>query len=190
MQQSRVRSRIGRPLPYCVLVLAALVAATPASARRFTECPSVDVVLTRTIDTKHARPGDRFQFKTLHPVWIALHKVPRGTFGAGFIETLDHSHGSGRSGYLILNAQYLKLVDGAHVPVSFAPGSSGRSEAYVTAGNTDVPGGFGYTPLTVVTSAYNLFHHGKDAALVAGTRFPVVVGDGLSEGSCRLSWMQ
>ena len=169
--------------------MAVFVARSPAAARRFTECPSVDVVLTRTIDTKRARPGDRFQFKTSQPVWIALRKIPRGTFGGGFIETLDHSHGSGRSGYLILNAQYLRLRDGNHVPVSFAPGSSGRSEAFVTAGNTDVPGGFGYTPLTVVTSAYNLFHHGKDAALVRGTRFPLIVGDGLSEGSCRVSWM-
>ncbi len=166
-----------------------LLAPVPVSAARHNECPSVDVVLTRTIDTKRARAGDRFQFKTLSPVWLALRKIPRGTFGAGFIETLDHSHGGGRSGYLILDAQYLRPPGGRHVPVSFAPGSSGRTAAYVTAGGTDVPGAFGYTPLVVVTSAYNMFHHGKDAALVAGTRFPLIVGDGLSSGTCRISWM-
>ena len=153
------------------------------------ECPSVAVAITGTIDSKRARPGDRFEFVTLETIHVNLKPIVRGTRGAGFIETVSHARGNGRPGYLILDARYLRLGDGRHVPASFAPGSDGETAAYIAAGNTDAPGFLGYTPLVAATSVYNLFHHGKDAALVRGTRVPIIVGDGLSAGTCSVSWM-
>jgi len=163
-------------------------AARPARPR-LAECPSVQVSVVRTIDTKRAKAGDRFEFATAYDIRVNLRKIARGTRGAGFIETLDHSRGGGHSGYLVLNAQYIRLPNGRHVPVAIAPGSDGQSAAFIVAGRTDMPGALGYTPLVAFTSAYNLFHHGKDAAVVAGTRFPIIVGDGLAAGTCRVSWM-
>ncbi len=162
----------------------------PAPRYRGPECPTVDIALLGTIDSKHARPGDRFEFVTLDTIRVALKPIPRGTRGAGFIETLAHSRGNGRPGYLILDARYLRLSNGRHVPASFAPGSDGRSAAFIAAGSTDAPGLLGYTPLIAATSVYNIFHHGKDAALIRGSRVPIVVGDGLAAGTCAVSWMR
>ncbi|GAC1309181.1 MAG: hypothetical protein NVSMB19_22780 [Vulcanimicrobiaceae bacterium] len=162
----------------------------PAPRRHGPECPTVDVALAATIDSKHARPGDRFEFVTLDTIHVNLEPISRGTRGAGFIETLAHSRGNGRPGYLILDARYLRLRDGRHVPASFAPGSDGRSAAFISAGSTDAPGMLGYTPLVAATSVYNVFHHGKDAALVRGSRVPLIVGDGLAAGTCSVSWMR
>lgn len=161
----------------------------PARLPRLPECPTVDVALRGTIDSKHARAGDRFTFSTLDEIHVHLKPIRRGTRGAGFIETLTHSRGNGRPGYLVLDARYLVLPDGSHIAASFAPGSDGQSAAYVAAGTTDAPGLLGYTPLVAATSVYNLFHHGKDAALIRGTRVPVIVGDGLAAGTCKVSWM-
>ncbi len=153
------------------------------------ECPTVDVALSGTIDSKHARPGDRFQFVTLETIHVDLKPIPRGTRGAGFIETLAHSRGNGRPGYLVLDARYLLMANGGHIPASFTPGSDGQTAAFVAAGTTDAPGLLGYTPLIAATSIYNLFHHGKDAALIRGSRVPIIVGDGLAAGTCSVSWM-
>jgi hypothetical protein len=165
--------------------------ATPRAIprRHGPECPTVDVALIGTIDSKRARAGDRFEFITLATIRIELKPIPRGTRGAGFVETLAHSRGNGRPGYLVLDARYLRMPGGRHVPASFAPGSDGQTAALVLAGSTDAPGILGYTPLVAATSVYNLFHHGKDAALVRGSRVPIIVGDGLAAGTCSVSWM-
>ncbi len=160
-----------------------------AARAQLQECPTVDVALLGTVDSKRARPGDRFEFVTLDTIYVHLHPLRRGMRGAGFIETLGHARGNGRPGYLVLDARYVRMPDGSHVPASFAPGNDGRSAAFVAAGSTDAPGLLGYTPLVAATSVYNLFHHGKDAAVVHGSRFPIIVGDGLSAGTCRVSWM-
>ncbi|GAC1311194.1 MAG: hypothetical protein NVSMB21_20270 [Vulcanimicrobiaceae bacterium] len=101
-----------------------------------------------------------------------------------------HARGSGRAGYLVLEARYLELRDRRHLAASFAPGNDGSTVAVIASGSTDAPGALGFTPLVAATSVYNLFHHGKEAALLRGSRLPVVLGDGLAAGSCGLSWLR
>lgn len=148
-------------------------------------CPSVVAGLGATIDTKKVKPGEIFRFSTLDPVRVGDTLIPPGTNGVGLIETSDHSKSQGHSGYLVLEARYVELADGTHVPVAFRPGDDGHSQAFVRAGSSSA-GILGYLPYYIGTAAgvYDAFHHGKDAALVAGARLPLIVGDGLYSGTC------
>lgn len=171
----------------CALaVVAAVAAPLRGRAQSLPTCPTVNASLVQTIDTKIAKPGDVFRFTTLAPVTLGTLNIAEGTGGAGIIEVLDHSKGDGQPGYLILNARYLALADGTHVPVAFVPGTNGRSFAAVGAGSSNAPGFLGFIPYYVSTAAsiYNFFHHGKDAAVTAGTTLPLVVGDGIESGTC------
>jgi hypothetical protein len=105
----------------------------------------------------------------------------------GLIATLDHSKSQGHSGYLVLETRYLARADGSHVPVSFVPGGDGRAQAFVRAGSSSA-GLIGYLPYYIGTAAgvYNTFHHGKDAAVVEGTRIQLIVGDAFYTGTCRV----
>jgi hypothetical protein len=150
-------------------------------------CPQVAAALSETIDTKKVKAGDLFAFATLSPIAIEGAAIPAGTKGVGVIATLDHSKSQGHSGYLVLEARYLERMDGSHVPVAFPPGGDGRSQAFVRAGSSDA-GLIGYLPYYIGTAAgvYNTFHHGKDAAVVAGTHFEFIVGDAFYSGACRI----
>jgi hypothetical protein len=160
---------------------------TPAPARgpKRPTCATVVATLLGTIDTKRVQPGDRFTFKTLTQTFYRGRWVPVGTLGSGFVETMSRARSGGRTGSMVLDAQYLQLR-GGFVPVAFAPGFDGDSMAYVGAGKSDAPGALGFTPLVALTTAYNVFYHGKDAALVAGTRMLLVVGTGLATGACAI----
>jgi hypothetical protein len=149
-------------------------------------CPTVNASVVATIDTKLVKPGEVFRFTTLAPVTVGTQTIGAGTPGAGLIEVMDHSKGNGRPGYLILDARYLALPDGTHVPVALVPGTDGRSFAAVGAGTSNAPGILNFIPYYVSTAAgvYNFFHHGKDAAVTAGTTMPLVVGDGIEDGTC------
>ena len=173
-------------LPLAIAAITALASLGPLEAQTLTTCPTVNVSLLATIDTKLAKPGDVFRFQTLAPVAVSGASIAAGTQGAGLIEVLDHSKSNGHAGYLILDARYLKLADGTHLPVAFVPGTDGRSFADVGAGNSYAPGILSFIPYYVGTAAgiYNFFHHGKDAAVIAGTTMPLVLGDGIEEGTC------
>ncbi len=174
-------------------VLAALalalvvVPAVDGEAQPLAPCPTVDVSLAATIDTKKVKPGEVFRFHTLASVAYRSQTIPAGTPGAGLIEVMDHSKSNGHTGYLILDARFLSLADGTHVPVAFVPATDGQSFADVGAGTSNAPGILGYIPYYVGTAAgvYNFFHHGKDAAVTAGTAMPLVIGDGIEDGTCR-----
>jgi len=159
---------------------------TPLAAQPLPACPTVNVSLLATIDTKIAKPGEIFRFQTVAPVALGTQLIAAGTQGVGLIEVLDHSKSNGHSGYLVLDARFLALADGTHVPVAFVPGTNGQSFANVGAGSSDAPGILGYIPYYIGTAAgvYNYFHHGKDAAVTAGTQMPLVVGDGIETATC------
>ena len=165
----------------CLFLVRALAAAagaqgaTPAPPS-VASCPQVGAALSATIDTKKVKPGELFRFATLGPVSFGGITIPTGTNGIGLIATLDHSKSQGHSGYLVLEARYLENTDGSHVPVAF-----------IRAGSSDA-GLIGYLPYYIGTAAgvYNTFHHGKDAAVVAGTHFSLIVGDAYYAGDCRL----
>ena len=175
------------------VVLCAVFALTnPAGGRAQTAdataaCPTVEAALSSTIDTKKVKPGEVFRFSTLGPVTLDGDAIPAGTPGVGLIVTSDHSKSQGHSGYLVLEARYLEAGT-AHVPVTFLPGGDGHSQAFVRAGSSSA-GILGYLPYYIGTAAgvYDAFHHGKDAAVVAGAHLPLVVGDGFYSGTCRVT---
>ena len=167
------------------LIDAAPARAADAVAAPLPACPTAQGRLVATIDTKVAVPGDRFAFVTLAPVSYAGRAIPAGTPGTGVVMTLDHSKSHGEAGYLVLEARYLQPADGPRVPVSLQPGTDGDSDAYVRAGDSNAPVVLGYVPYVGIgAGVYNYFHHGKDAALVAGTMLSLVVGDDLAAGTC------
>jgi hypothetical protein len=170
-----------------LLTAGALETASAQTIAAAPVCPQVDAVLGATIDTKVVKAGDRFRFTTRGPVEVDGMTIAAGTTGLGLIATLDHSKSQGHSGYLVLEARYLELPDGSHVPVTFRPAGDGRSDAFVRAGSSDA-GLLGYLPFYIgtATGVYNTFHHGKDAAVVAGTVLPLIVGDAFYAGTCSI----
>ena len=126
-----------------------------------------------------------FAFATVAAATFEGRDIPVGTPGQGIVATLDHSKSRGESGYLVLEARYLELSDGTYVPAMFVPGGDGRSDAFVRAGSSDAPSPLGYIPYVgTAASIYDYFHHGKDAAVVAGAPLALVLGDGYFRGTC------
>jgi hypothetical protein len=184
------RTRIMRGIVALVCTLLAMRAGCVGAedtAPALPPCPHVAAVLDATIDTKIVKAGDPFHFTTRGPVDLDGATIAPGTHGTGLIATLDHSKSQGHSGYLVLEARYLELTDGSHVPVMFRPAGDGHAYAFVRAGSSDA-GLIGYLPYYIGTAAgvYNTFHHGKDAAVVAGTVLPLIVGDAFFAGSCHV----
>jgi len=161
------------------------IAASPFPAAA--PCPQVAADLDTTIDTKRVKAGEVFHFATHDPVRFEGAIVPAGTNGVGVISTLDHSKSQGHSGYLVLEARYLERGDGSHVPVTLLPAGDGHAQTFVRAGSSSA-GLIGFLPFYIGTAAgvYNAFHHGKDAAVLAGTRLQLIVGDAFYNGACRV----
>lgn len=151
-------------------------------------CPTIAATLDATIDTKKVKAGEIFRFTTLDAGAYNNAPIPAGTPGVGLIATLDHSKSQGHSGYLVLEARYLAPSGGAHVPVALVPAGDGRAQAFVRAGSSDA-GFISYLPYYIGTAAgvYNVFHHGKDAAVLRGTRLTLIVGDEFFAGECALA---
>ncbi len=170
-----------------VRAAAAYAAATDAPAA-LPACPHVQATLDATIDTKVVKAGERFAFTTRTPVEVGNLTIPAASHGVGLIATLDHSKSQGHSGYLVLEARYMVLADGSHIPVVFVPAGDGHAQSFVRAGSSDA-GLLGYLPYYIGTAAgiYNTFHHGKDAAVVAGTVLPLIVGDDFYAGTCGIA---
>ena len=159
--------------------------ASAAASETLPPCPVAKAKLLGTIDTKIVTAGARFSYATIAPVTFGGKEIPAGTQGEGIVATMDHSKSHGESGYLVLEARYLELADGSHVPATFVPGGDGRSDAFVRAGSSNAPSVLGYLPYVgTAASVYDYFHHGKDAAVVADAQFALVLGDDLFKGTC------
>ncbi|MGD0473064.1 MAG: hypothetical protein ABSB70_07575 [Candidatus Velthaea sp.] len=191
-----ISHRIFRPACFAFASLAfagALCGATGAQSQPAAPasggpaCPQVAAGLSATIDTKKVKAGEMFHFATTGPVTSDGVTIPAGTNGIGLIATLDHSKSQGHSGYLVLEARYLERADGVHVPVTLLPGGDGHAASFVRAGSSSA-GLIGYLPYYIGTAAgvYNTFHHGKDAAVVAGAPLQLLVGDAFYAGTCRV----
>jgi hypothetical protein len=159
--------------------------AAPAAAPA---CPTVFASLDATIDTRTAHAGDPFRFTTLTPVSAGSVALPAFAHGVGVVMSYTHAKGGGQPGYLILEARYLVAPDGAHVPATLVPGGDGHAQAFVR-GGTSSSGFLTAIPYYVGTAAsiYDALHHGKEAALLAGSRMLLVVGDEFFAGACRLN---
>jgi hypothetical protein len=175
----------GTAVAFCALAFSLGIARPALAAAPL--CPMISATLDATIDTKKVRAGDLFSFTTVASATSDAGPIPLGSHGVGVIQTMNHSRSQGLTGYLVLEARYVELPGGAHVPVAFVPAGDGKAQAFVRAGSSDA-GILTVLPYYIGTAAgiYDAFHHGKDAAVVRGTDMPLVVGDGYYTGACRL----
>jgi hypothetical protein len=151
-------------------------------------CGVIDVVLVDAVDSARAKAGDAFRFKTLAqtPATATEPAIPKDTLGYGLVMGAHHSARGGRPGHLIVDTRFLQMADGTRVAATLLPRT--RYDAPVMDGSpANAPGYIGFIPFaSVMTGAYNTMHYGKEIVFNVGTRFSVVVGDGLALGECRL----
>jgi len=141
-----------------------------------------------TLDSSRASAGDAFRFRTTADVAAngAHPALPIGTLGFGLVMAAHHSARGGRPGHIVLEARFLQLAGDTRVPVALLPRQ--KSDAPVFDGMpVNAPGYIGLIPYAgTMVGAYNTIHPGHEVTVAAGTRFPVIVGDGLVLGACRL----
>jgi hypothetical protein len=182
-------------IAYAAIVATLLAAAAPASPRspspkasalaQLPPCVEAEATLVTRLDTATASPGDAFAFAIAHyvPAVGALPAIPKGAKGFGIIAYVQHARGGGVPGIMVVEPRYVKLADGARVPVMSDPALERSVVALGSSGNA--PGLLGYVPFVGIgVSGFNALHHGKELVLPPGTIFKVVVGEGLASSAC------
>ncbi len=149
-------------------------------------CVRATVEMTSDVDTARALALDPFEFRlaeaAVAPDGTA---VPAGTPGFGVVAISNHAQRGGRGGYVVLETRYLRLADGKTVAVTIDWTSAERATA--TGSSQNIPGFVGAVPFVgYVLGPYGFLHHGKDITIAHGTRIPVVVGDDIAAGACRV----
>lgn len=149
-------------------------------------CKRAVIALDMDVDSAHVHPGDPFTFRiesdTTAPDGSA---IPAGTMGHGTVQVAQHAQRGGRGGYLVLDARFLALANGTHVPVTIDPVLG--TNAIATGGSGNIPGVVNALPFVgYVTGPYGFIHHGHDVTIQRGTRLAVVVGDDAALGTCRI----
>ena len=98
---------------------ALLIAATTPDGTPRPVCARAAIALDDTIDSSRARAGDTFRFQLAADA-SAPDGTPlrRGLFGYGIVAVAHVAERSGIPGYLVIEARYLELPDGRHVPVA------------------------------------------------------------------------
>jgi hypothetical protein len=149
-------------------------------------CVRATVALEQDIDSGKALPNDPFRFVSVGPLRLADGTVvPEGTIGYGVVAISKHADRGGKGGYLVLETRFLSLPGGAHVPVSIDFRTADR--AAVTGASMNIPGFFGAIPFAgYFLGPYGFIHHGKDVIVPRGSQIPVIVGDDVATGACRV----
>ncbi len=174
--------------------LAALGLALALSASGFAQTPGASkpvcqpavVAMDVDVDSAHASAGDSFSFRTALPATAPDGSaIPVGTLGYGTVQIAQHAQRGGRGGYLVLEARFLALANGTHLPVTIDPVRG--TNAVATGGSGNIPGVVNAVPMVgMVTGPYGFIHHGHDVTVQRGTRLAVVVGDDAALGTCRI----
>ena len=147
-------------------------------------CRAATVALRDTLDSANAKPGDAFSFQlvdaTVAPDGTPL---PAGTVGYGIVANATHADKGGRPGYLALETRFFD-AGGKHVAAIIDRANDEKTAA--TGSTANAPGVLGYIPIVgYAVGGYDALHHGRDATIARGTRFPVFVGDDVALGTCR-----
>lgn len=148
-------------------------------------CPSVMVALEDDIDSGLARANDSFRFVTVDPVRLADGVlVPANTMGYGLVAVAHHAERGGLGGSLVLEARFVALGE-RHIPASIDWSTAGRAMA--SGASMNVPGIVGAIPFSgYLLAPYGYLHHGKDIVIPRGRQFPVLLGDEVATGACRV----
>ena len=176
---------LGVALPAIALAQAPSPPTPPPSASK-PECRHSVIALDVDVDSAKVRAGDPFAFRiesdAIAPDGSA---IPAGTPGYGTVQIAQHAQRGGRGGYLVLDARFLALANGAHVPVTIDPVRG--TNAIATGGSGNIPGVVNAVPFVgYVTGPYGFIHHGHDVTIQRGTRLAVIVGDDAALGACRI----
>ncbi|MGB8205200.1 MAG: hypothetical protein WCE83_11025, partial [Candidatus Baltobacteraceae bacterium] len=149
------------------------------------QCLQADAELQTKLDTSVNAAGDSFAFTILDriPPVGTLPEIPAGTKGYGVVLYVQHAHGAGVPGTLILDPRFIHLDDGTRIPVMADPAVEKSLFGQGSSGNA--PGLLEYVPfIGIAFSGYNVLHHGKEYVALKGSRFKVIVGDDLATSSC------
>jgi hypothetical protein len=187
-------------MPFPLLALAVLVVAVEASPAPDRPSPSpppspppppcqtVDVATVDLVDSGTAKPGDAFRFKTVTdvPATTTHPFMPRDSIGYAVVVTAHHNGRQGKPGFMLVDARFVALSDGTHVPVEFFPDPK-RVAAMLEGQSANAPGYLGFIPYAgIMTGAYNTIHYGREVVVKPGSRYTLVVGDELALGACSL----
>ncbi len=150
------------------------------------ECRRAIIAMDVDVDSAHVLAGDSFSFRiesdASAPDGTA---IPAGTLGYGTVQVAQHAQRGGRGGYLVLDARFLALANGTHVPVTIDPVRG--TNAIATGGSGNIPGVVNAVPFVgYVTGPYGFIHHGHDVTIQRGTRLAIVIGDDAAMGTCRI----
>jgi hypothetical protein len=183
-----------RFVPGALLLAVALPAgalAAPGGAQSVTvatkpECRHGVVAMDVDVDSAHVLAGDPFSFRIESDASAPDGTpIPAGTLGYGTVQVAQHAQRGGRGGYLVLDARFLALANGTHVPVTIDPVRG--TNAIATGGSGNIPGVVNAVPFVgYVTGPYGFIHHGHDVTIQRGTRLAVVIGDDAALGTCRI----
>jgi hypothetical protein len=150
------------------------------------ECRHAIVAMDVDVDSARVHAGDPFTFRIESDATAPDGTpIPAGTLGHGTVQVAQHAQRGGRGGYLVLDARFLALANGTHVPVTIDPVRG--TNAVATGGSGNIPGVVNALPFVgYVTGPYGFIHHGKDATIQRGTRLAVIIGDDAALGTCRI----
>ncbi len=177
-------SRVAGVLGACALAMGTpLAAGSQADTRR--PCVHALVAVLDDIDSAHAHSGDVFEFRLAENA-VAPDGTPlqAGQLGYGVIANASHANKGGQPGYLALETRFFALADGRHVPVLIDRHNDDSSVA--TGASANAPWALGLIPFVgYAAGGYDALHHGRDAAILKGTRVSVLIGDEAALGTCR-----
>ncbi len=180
----RKSTRVAGVLGACALAAAVPLAAASQPVVR--PCVHALVAVLDDIDSAHARSGDVFEFRLAENA-VAPDGTPlqAGQLGYGIIANASHANKGGQPGYLALETRFFALADGRHIPVLIDRHNDDSSVATGASGNA--PWALGLIPFVgYAAGGYDALHHGRDAAILKGTRVSVLIGDDAALGACRL----
>lgn len=183
----RVFSRRGFAIGTMTLVafIAPARADVTAASVGLDRCTVVAVMMSATVDSATAHPGDFFRFQTVNAVTKASKIIiPARTPGYGVVAVAAPAGRGGRPGSLVLEPRYLEMPDGRLGVV--LDHNTGDLQSRGASGN--VPGYLGAIPIPgmgVAIGAFNYFHHGKDIAVKKGALFSVFPSDDPEVAHCQ-----
>jgi hypothetical protein len=150
-------------------------------------CVRVTVALEDDIDSARALADDSFRFVTVNDVRLADGTpVPAGSIGYGLVAISQHAQRQGRGGYLVIEARFVGLSSGVHIPAAIDWAEATRASA--TGASMNIPGIVGAIPfMGYFLGPYAFIHHGKDVIIPRGAQLPLVLGDELAAGTCKLT---
>jgi len=169
-----------------LVALVPLLGVANAPPETHPPCTRATVAMVDDVDSAHAHPGDSFRIRTVEPVTAADGStIPAETAGFGVVAIAHHADRGGRGGYVVIETRYIALANGTHLPVTIDWASAARATA--TGSSQNIPGIVGAVPLVgYVLGPYGFLHHGRDIIIPRDARIPVILGDDVASGACRV----